>query len=42
MSFKPLTVAIPAKEIYRLHSFTHPFEAGDDGTENNNLSWFVN
>jgi len=41
MSFKPLTVAIPAKQIYCLHSFTHPLEAEYDGTENNNSSWFV-
>jgi len=41
MSFKPLTVAIPAKQIYCLHSFTYPFEADDDGTENNNSCWFV-
>lgn len=36
MSFKPLTVAIPAKQIYCLHSFTYPFQAEDDGTENKN------
>jgi hypothetical protein len=36
MSFKPLTVATPAKQIYGLHSFMYPFEAKDAGTENTN------